>query len=246
MKLFGQTILITGGTSGIGKAFAERLADLGNKVIICGRRQDRLDEIKQQYPEIVTFTCDISNPDSRKYLIENILDEYPDVNVIINNAGIQLAHDLTEPVDASIVSLEMETNFVAPVHLSSLLADHLKDKRTAAIVNISSGLAFTPLSFMPVYCASKAALHSWTLSLRKQLEKTPIKVYEIAPPAVDTELGHQQRHDASQSHGGMPVDEFIDGAIKALENDEFQVGIGPAAHMMEKRDEFFEELNASL
>jgi uncharacterized oxidoreductase len=119
----------------------------------------------------------------------------------------------------------------------------LQAQSTAAIINISSGLAYTPLVYTPIYSATKAALHSWTMSLRKQLESTPVNVYELAPPSVDTELGYQRRADKTQSHGGMPADEFVREALQALEHDDFQAGIGPAATMMRLRDDMFEQLN---
>lgn len=244
MKLSGNTILITGGTSGIGKGLAERLVALGNKVIVCGRRQQRLEQLKDSYPDIDVITCDVMDSKSRVLLAEKVAREYPELNVLINNAGIQLAQDLTRPVDLANVEQEVDTNFVAPVHLSSLLVDHLKLQPNAAIVNISSGLAYTPLAFMPVYCATKAAVHSWSMSLRKQLDATSVRVYEIAPPSVDTELGYQRREDKTKSHGGMPISEFVDGAIEALQNDEYQAGVGPAAQMMKLRDSMFDQLNS--
>lgn len=243
MKLSGNTILITGGTSGIGRAFAEAFARLGNAVVICGRRQERLDDITRQYPAVTGVICDLTNVKQREGLIQHVTADFPAFNVLINNAGIQLAVDLTRSIDVAAVRAEMETNFVAPVHLSSLVAEHLKKQPAAAIVNISSGLAFTPLVYTPIYSATKAALHSWTMSLRKQLDGTTIQVYELAPPSVDTELGHQRRADKTQSHGGMPPDEFVREALKTLEHDDFQAGIGPAATMMRLRDGMFEQLN---
>ncbi|HEX8462446.1 MAG TPA: SDR family NAD(P)-dependent oxidoreductase, partial [Segetibacter sp.] len=157
MKTTGNTILITGGTSGIGLAFAEEFLRLGNKVIICGRRENRLNEIEKSNPGIITRTSDVASSKDREDLANWVITNYPDVNVLINNAGVQLLTDLTKPIDLSRVSNEVETNFIAPVHLASLFAQHLQTKAEAAIINISSGLAFVPLAFMPVYCATKAA-----------------------------------------------------------------------------------------
>ena len=216
MKITGNTILITGGTSGIGRAFAEKFLEHGNKVIICGRREDRLDEMKKKNDGIITRVCDVQDKDQRKLLAEWVIKNYPETNVLINNAGVQLLADLTKEVDLDRVYQEVEINLIAPVHLTSLFAQHLSSKNEAAIINISSGLAFAPIAFMPVYCATKAALHSLTLSLRHQLKNTNVKVFEIAPPSVDTELGHDRRTDKNQSHGGIHVDEFINKAMKFI------------------------------
>lgn len=244
MRLTGNTILITGGRSGIGKGFARHFLELGNTVIICGRRNDRLEELKAQYPDLVTVQCDLTEAASRENLVRRAIQECPDLNILINNAGIQLTGDLAKPIDLSAVEREIATNLVAPMHLSSLVVEQLRERPGSAIVNISSGLAYTPIAFLPVYCATKAAVHSWSLSLRKQLEETGISVYEIAPPSVDTELGHDRREDKGQTHGGMPVNEFIDDAIKALENNILQTAIGQAASMMDQRDALFERLNS--
>jgi uncharacterized oxidoreductase len=243
MQLTHNTILITGGTSGIGLAFALEFKKRDNTVIICGRREERLDEITVQHPGIITRVCDVADEQQREELVQWLVTNYPDTNVLVNNAGIQLLTDLTSPVDLKRVRSEIETNLVAPIHLSSLLAPHLSDKNGAAIINISSGLAFAPLAFMPVYCATKAAIHSVSLSLRHQLKDTHVKVFEIAPPAVDTELGHDRREDKSQSHGGITVDEFIAGAMEALQNDTYEAGVGQAEQLREKRELLFDMMN---
>jgi uncharacterized oxidoreductase len=243
MQLTHNTILITGGTSGIGLALAQELKHRENTVIVCGRREDRLNEITVNHPGIITRQCDVADEKQRVELVEWLVTNYPDVNVLINNAGIQLDTDLTNPCDTDRVRSEIEINLVAPIHLSSLMAPHLRDKNGAAIINISSGLAFAPLAFMPVYCATKAAIHSVSLSMRHQLKDTHVKVYEIIPPAVDTELGHDRREDKDQSHGGMPVDEFVAGAMEALLNDIYEAPIGQAEHLRAKREEMFEVMN---
>jgi uncharacterized oxidoreductase len=243
MQTTKNTILITGGTSGIGLAFAKEFVQLENRVIICGRRENRLETIKEKLPDIIIKVCDITNASEREALAHWVLQNHPDVNVLINNAGIQLKTDLTHQIDLDKVRAEVETNFVAPVHLTSLFAQHFTEKDEAAIINISSGLAFTPMAVVSVYCASKAALHSITLSLRHQLRNTSVKVFEIAPPAVDTELGYQNRQDAAQTHGGIPVQVFIKGAMEALKNDEFEAALDTAKHFHEKREEMFSMLN---
>jgi uncharacterized oxidoreductase len=244
MQTTGNTILITGATSGIGWAFGEEFVRLGNKVIVCGRREERLKQIGEKHPSISTRVCDVANAAQREELAQWVIQNHPELNILINNAGVQLLADLTKPVDVSRIHLEVETNFIAPVHLSSLFAQHLSKQETAAIVNISSGLAFVPLAFMPVYCATKAAIHSLTLSLRYQLRKTAVKVFEIAPPAVDTELGSDRREDKTQTHGGMPVNEFMAAAMEAIANDIFEAPVGTAKDSRQKREALFEPMNS--
>lgn len=243
MKLNDNCILITGGTSGIGLAFAEEFIRLRNKVIICGRRTDRLDELQRKYPDLITRVCDISNTENRLALADWVITNFPEVNILINNAGIQLVTDLTNPINLDKVRKEVETNFIAPVHLGSLFSKHLATKENAAIINISSGLAFVPIAFMPIYCATKAAIHSLTLSLRYQLKGASIKVFEIAPPSVDTELGHERREDKSQSHGGMPIIDFISEAMDAIKNDLLEAPIADAKNLRQKGEDMFEVMN---
>ncbi len=235
--------MITGGTSGIGRGFAEALVKRGNKVIICGRREERLQEIQQNFEGIITTICDVSVLEEREALFQWAIETFPELNILVNNAGIQLPCDMTREVDIDKVNHEIEVNLTAPIHLASLFAEHFAGKDEAAIINISSGLAFVPIAFMPVYCATKAALHSITMSLRHQLKDTAVKVFEIIPPSVDTELGHQRRTDKSQSHGGMPTIEFIDEAMDAIEQDKYEAAVGQAVNLREKGETLFENIN---
>lgn len=243
MKTTSNTILITGGNSGIGLGFAEEFLRLGNKVIICARREDRLNRVKEKYPEVIIKKTDVSIASQREELYLWVKNNHPEINVLINNAGVQLNIDITANLELKKLNAEIDTNLVAPIHLGSLFLPLLLSKSEAAIINISSGLAFVPLAFMPVYCATKAALHSFTLSLRHQLKKTSVKVFEIAPPMVDTELGQQGRSDTSKSHGGMPVSEFIDEAMKAISFDVFEPAIGQVAGIRMRREELFDVMN---
>lgn len=243
MQVSNNTILITGGTSGIGLAFAEKFMAEGNTVIICGRREERLKTLIEKHSQLITRTCDVSNAQDREALAKWVLENHPEVNVLMNNAGVQLLTDMTTPVDLNRIQNEIETNVIAPIHLTSLFAPHLATKSEAAIINISSGLAFVPLAFMPVYCATKAAVHSLTISLRHQLKNTSVKVFEIAPPAVDTELGHDRREDKTQSHGGMAIKDFIEEAMEAITNDVLEAPIGQAKGLYAKRETLFDQMN---
>jgi uncharacterized oxidoreductase len=243
MTTTGNTILITGGTSGIGLAFAEEFNRLGNTVIICGRREDRLKEIKSKYSAIITKVCDVSDAAQREELCQWTIKNYPDINILMNNAGVQLHTDLTKPINVNSVRSEVETNLIAPLHLGSLFAKHLTSKKESAIMNISSGLAFVPIAFMPVYCATKAAIHSATLSLRHQMKNTSVKVFEIAPPSTDTELGYQNRADKSQSHGGLPISDFLKEAMEGIKNDILETLVGQAKGLRAKNEEMFNIMN---
>jgi uncharacterized oxidoreductase len=161
----------------------------------------------------------------------------------MNNAGLQYRNNLVEDFDYDKAVEEVTTNLLAPLHLAALFVDHLRRQPRAAIINITGGLAYVPISFMPVYCATKAAFRSATMSLRHQLKDTGVKVFEVAPPAVDTELGHQNRSDKSQSHGGIPVAEFLQEAMTGLENDNYETRVGGAKKMAAQPDEMFAILN---
>ena len=242
MQTSNNTILITGGASGIGLALTEQFA-LSNKVIICGRREEMLLAAKKRVPGIETRVCDLASEQERKELTRWATKSFPDLNILINNAGIQQEVDIAKLEDIRKVREEVEINFVAPVHLSALLISHLKTKSLSAIINISSGLAFTPLASVPIYCATKAALHSLSLSLRYQLSKTNVKVFEIPPPIVDTELDKGRRGTQPRSHGGITTEEFATQAVEALRNDIYEAAIGFAANLRSKREEMFGMLN---
>lgn len=246
MKTSGNTILITGGTSGIGRGLAEEFSRRDNTVIICGRREDRLQEITDNYPDIITTMCDISIVEEREALFQWVVENYPDINILVNNAGIQLLADLTKEVDIERVNKEIEINLTAPIHLSSLFAQHLIGKEESAIINISSGLAFVPIAFMPIYCATKAAIHSITMSLRHQLNNTSVNVFEIIPPSVDSELGHERRKNKNQTHGGMPVNEFVVQAMQSIEKNELEAAISQAKNLREQGEALFDSMNGRV
>ncbi|GJM79620.1 hypothetical protein HMSSN139_21160 [Paenibacillus sp. HMSSN-139] len=239
MKLTGNTILITGGGSGIGLAMAERFVQSGNTVIVCGRRENVLEQAREQVPGLITRVCDLEAENERLALFDWVTANYPDVNVLVNNAGIQLRYNLLK-ADArdrwQDYSKEIATNIEAPVHLSMLFAPYFAAKETAAILNVTSGLAFTPFAIAPVYSATKAALHSFTVSLRHQLSDTSVEVIEIAPPAVNTDLGGSGLH----THG-EPLDAFTEGIFKGLAEGKQEIGYGSsAARLRMSRDEIDE------
>lgn len=224
MKLSGNTILITGGSTGIGYELAKQFLDADNEVIICGRRENRLLEAKKNHPELHIRVCDVANDNDRRELYNWVTDNFSDLNIIINNAGIQRDIDFTKGTEDLVNGEdEIKINLEAPIFLSALFIPFLKDKEDTAIINVSSGLAFTPLARVPVYCATKAALHSFCLTLRYQLRNTGIKVFEVVPPIVDTELNPEGRAKTGFKAELKP-DEFVSSIIKRLENDEFEIG----------------------
>ena len=234
MNIKGNTILITGGSAGIGLALAERFLKENNTVIICGRNEQKLEEAKLKFPEIHTLVCDISKEEERISLYKKAVEEFPKLNVLINNAGIQQRINLSKLQESwSYYQKEIATNLEAPIHLVTLFIPHLEKQKDAVIANVSSGLAFTPMAAAPVYCATKAAIHSFTMSLRYQLLDSGIKVIEIAPPAVSTDLG------GPGLHVGMPSpEEFAEGVFKGLENGDQEIGYGTSeARLRMSRDE---------
>lgn len=229
MKTKGNAILITGGATGIGFALTETLVNAGNTVIICGRREAKLKEAKNKLPQIMTKVCDVSKEKEREALFIWVKDNYPDLNVLINNAGIQRMVNLKKGTKELFTGEnEIETNLVAPIYLSAYFIPWFLKKKEAAIINVSSGLGFVPIAAMPVYCATKAAVHSFTISLRHQLKNTSIKVFEIVPPAVDTELGKGTTADESEGYRGIPPTVVTEATIKALVKNEYEIIVGEA------------------
>jgi uncharacterized oxidoreductase len=221
MEFNANTVLITGGGSGIGFALAERFIQAGSQVIICGRREYKLKEAQAKYPQMGIRVCDVAKPAERTALLTWATEAYPRLNVLVNNAGIQRPIQLQENPDWETVSEEVAINLEAPIHLSTLFIPHLLRQKRPAIINITSGLSFVPKANVPVYCATKAALHSFTLSLRHQLSDTPIEVIEIIPPAVDTDLGGKGLHTF-----GVPLDEFADAVWEQLKKGSIEATYG--------------------
>jgi len=227
MQTSGNTVLITGGSSGIGLATAALLAKSGNRVLICGRRESKLAAVKRELPEIETLACDVSEATERERLVRWAMSRAGDLNVLINNAGIQRETDFrTGAPELTDGESEIDTNFTATVHLAALcVPEFLKRKTPSAVVNVTSGLAFVPIRIVPVYCATKAALHSFSMSLRSQLADTNVRVFEIIPPLVQTELhrGAQARKQAKRAI--LPV-RVADALVRALKTEKLEVTVG--------------------
>ena len=242
MKLTSTAALITGGASGIGFALAERFLKAGAEVLICGRREEKLLEARRKHPELKTRVCDVALETDRIALYDWAVSESPGLNALVNNAGIQQKVNLARSERWERVQEEITINFEAPVHLSMLFIPHLKNQGRAAILNVTSGLAFVPKTDVPVYCATKAALHSFTLSLRHQLANTPIEVIEIIPPAVNTDLGGPGLHTF-----GVPLEEFADAVMKGLAAGEKEITHQFSAQSSRgsraELDEMFKRLN---
>jgi uncharacterized oxidoreductase len=216
MKMTGNTVLITGGGSGIGRAFAEEFHKLGNQVIIAGRRQQALEEVRSAVPGIETATLDIDDPDGIKEFVTALLTRLPKLNVVIHNAGVMRVEDLLgEGADPSTAESIITTNLLGPIRLNAALLPHLVQQEHGAILTVTSGLAFLPMAVTPTYCATKAALHSYTQSLRYQLRSTNVQVIEIIPPYVRTTLmGPEQAADER----AMPLEDFIQETMEILNN----------------------------
>ena len=214
MKSTGNTILITGGTSGIGLGLAVRLHEAGNTVIVAGRRKDLLDQIATEHPGIETLVLDVADPASISHAANTLTASHPQLNVLVNNAGIMVPENLLDPACLPIAEDHVTTNLLGPIRMTYAFLPHLVTQDDAAVLNVTSALAFVPLPATPAYSATKAALHSFSESLRVQLAGTPVQVIEVAPPGVRTGLMGQQDNEQS-----MPLDEFLTEALALLEAD---------------------------
>jgi uncharacterized oxidoreductase len=229
MKTSGNTVLVTGGSSGIGFEFCKQLLALGNTVIATGRDEAKLQKVKSQLPHIHIIKSDVSQPREIESLLVRMMNDFPHLNVIINNAGIMRRinmHDIT--IDLEDLTEEIDINLKGPIRMAKAFLPHLKTQQEAAIVNITSGLAFVPLPISPVYCATKAGLHSFSLSLRVQLKNTHVKVFEVAPPATATELLSDMNKEDMKDVSIMEVDAMVANSIKGLAADRFEIRPGQA------------------
>jgi len=218
MNISSNKILITGGASGIGLGLTERFIKEGNTVIICGRREDILNDVAAAYPTVITRVCDLSRTDDRKALYQWVADEHPDLNVLVNNAGIQQWMSVSDDDFFTRAKSELAVNIEAPLELTSLF---INLPSLTTILNVTSGLSFVPLTKVPVYSATKAFFHSFTLSLRALLAPKNIEVIEVIPPALNTDLGGKGLHDQAP-----PVSAFIDAIFEQLKAGKTELTFG--------------------
>jgi uncharacterized oxidoreductase len=253
MKTTDNTILITGGGSGIGRGLAEAFHHLGNQVVIAGRGKKALDETTAANPGMKSLTLDVSDANNIHSIAAQIAKDYPSLNVLINMAGVMQPEHLREkPDDVLTAEQTIATNLLGPIRLTSALLPMLRNQSRATIMNVSSGLAFVPLAMTPTYCATKAAIHSYTQSLRYQLKKTNVEVIELIPPYVQTTLmGEQQANDPK----AMPLNEFIDEVMSILKRQPEVTEVCvktvyplrfAAEGGQEKYEQFFRQLNESM
>ena len=237
MKLNGNTILITGGGSGIGRGLAEALHRLDNQVIISGRRKGHLAATIHDNPGMRSVELDVTDPTNIAAVAKKLIAEFPKLNVLINNAGIMMPDNAAGAIDEDLLVSTVTTNLLGPIRVTSAVIEHLKKQPYAAVVNMSSVLGFVPLALTAVYSSTKAALHSYTLSLRFKLRGTSVQVQEMAPPWVRTDL--MNSNDAPRA---MPLKQFIEETMKALGTDDEEVLVegakalrnnpGPSEHVL--------------
>jgi uncharacterized oxidoreductase len=238
MNLTGNKILITGGATGIGLGLTERFVKENNTVIICGRRESVLKEVSEKFPSIITKTCDLSIASERESLYNWILKEHNDLNVLINNAGIQQWMSVTDENFYERAKEEITANVEAPLHLVSLF---LNLNSLTTIINVTSGLSFSPLAKVPVYCATKAFLHSFTVSLRYLVKSKDIEVIELIPPALNTDLGGKGIHDFAP-----PVSGFIDSVFEQLKQGKQEITYGTSDAISKAGQEEIQKLFSRL
>jgi len=230
MDISNNTILITGGSAGIGLSFAKELLEKGNTVIICGRNESRLQMAKKSHPKLHTITCDVSDEIAIQAMVKKLVMDFPQLNMLINNAGLMHIHDVAnQSLALQHQKNEIQTNFFGVVALCDALIPHLKTQPQASIVNVSSGLAYMPFLAAPVYTATKAAIHSYTQSIRQALKSTPITVFEVLPPMVDTQMSHGLEMQGMKKLSSEDMARFV---VKKLKQGKLEIRPGAAAMMI--------------
>lgn len=227
MELKNSTILITGGTSGIGLEFVQQLGQKGvANMIITGRDLSKLEKVKKQFPNIHTFQSDVSKPQEIEKLYNEVTRQFPKLNIVINNAGIMCNMDLQDAaMNLENITREIDVNLSGSIRMVHQFLPHLINQKSAAIVNVSSGLAFVPFPLSPVYSATKAGIHSYTQVLRLQLKNTNVKVFELAPPSTETPLQNDFK-GLVDSKQNMKVDKMVQAAIEGILNDKMEIKPG--------------------
>lgn len=235
MKLKNRTILITGGTSGIGQELAHQLLARGNKVIITGRNAQRIDEARARMPGLHGIVSDATDASAIAALHAEVTARFPELDVLVNNAGIMRMLDLSSPRPLADLTREIEVNLSAPLQMIQQFLPHLQSRKESAIVNVTSGLAFVPLTIAPVYSATKAGLHAYTRTLRAQLEGSGVRVIDLAPPSVDTPLAQAFEADG-KGNRNMPVEALVRSAIAGIESghDEIRPGLANVLKAMSR------------
>jgi uncharacterized oxidoreductase len=247
VKMDGNTILITGGGSGIGRALAEQFHARGNTVIIAGRRRELLDEVAAANPGMRTAELDVTDPDAIEAFAAEVLAQNPDLNVVVHNAGIMVDEDVLADEARAIAERTISTNLLGPIRLNTALLPHLVAQPHAAVLTVSSGLAFVPLARTPTYCATKAAIHSYTQALRYQLQDTDVQVIELIPPFTQTEL---QGPSQATNPNAMPLADYVSETVGILERDPAAVEVivervkpQRFAEARNEYDQFFKRFN---
>jgi uncharacterized oxidoreductase len=230
MNLNGNTIFITGGGSGIGKSLAEALHNRGNKVIISGRRKGHLAKTIEENPGMDSIELDVTKPESIRRVAEELVLKYPTLNVLLNNAGIMEIDDASTRIADDLIERTVRTNLMGPIWLTSALVEHLKKQESAAILIVSSVLGFTPMAMTAVYSSTKAALHSYSQSLRFKLRHTSVRVLEVIPPWVRTEL-----LNSSEEPRAMPLNEFLQGTVDGLATDAEEILVPRAKFLRDQQ-----------
>lgn len=232
MNLEGNTILITGGSSGIGLEMAKAFLKRNNKVIVTGRNAEKLQKVKAELEGVSTIQSDVGNPADIEKLYQQIEKEFPELNILINNAGIMSTINLQDHQLSDIdLTKELDVNVKGTIWMNDTFLPLLKGKDNAATVTVTSGLAFAPLPITPVYCASKAALHSYTISLRQQLKNTTVKVFELAPPATETPLIDQFHEEDMEGSTPMPSKDLVAAFLKGFSKDKYEICPGQAGQL---------------
>ena len=227
MKPTENTILITGGSNGIGLELATQFLKLGNTVIITGRNLSRLNEVKKKYPNLTVFQSDAGKPADIKNLYDNVSKQFPGLNVLINNAGIMRKLNLHDTsIDLENINQEIDINLSGPIRMVNQFLPLLKKQQQAAIMNVSSGLAFVPFPISPVYSATKAGVHFYTQTLRIQLKNTNVKVFELLPPLTNTDLQNAFTADDMKGTQVMETATMVEAAIKGFINNSFEIRPG--------------------